>query len=123
MDHTGIAGHGGVAQDIADGMDYFSEPAIDDSLSSFVERTYKPQNPITDEGPIYVEIGSPDFPLHTIMGSARVEGCISVTKNIGEKLATGEQVSIVNTFPHSVALFPYIKVFPEILIEEHNDVV
>ena len=36
------------------------------------------------------------------MGSARVEGCISVTKNIGEKLATGEQVSIVNTFPHAL---------------------
>ena len=102
MDHTGIAGHGGVVQSITDGMDYFTEPEIDASLSSFVERIYKPQNPITDEGPIYVEIGSSEFPLHTIMGSARVEGCVSVTKDNDEKLAADEQVSIVNTFPHAL---------------------
>ena len=102
MDHSGIAGHGGVVQMVPDGLDYFTSPEVDNSLVKFVELTYKPRNPVTDEGPIYVEIGGRDFPMHSMMGSVRCEGCISVTKNNDEKLADEEQVSIVNTFPHAL---------------------
>ena len=102
MDHSGIAGHGGVVQLVPDGLDYFTAPEVDGTLVKFVELTYKPRNPVTDEGPIYVEIGGKDFPMHTLMSSARCEGCISVTKNNNEKLADNEQVSIVNTFPHAL---------------------
>ena len=63
MDNSGI-GHNANTyyEDIStNGLDYFSEPSADKTLSTFVERTYKPINSLTSEGPIQILIGGKDF--------------------------------------------------------------
>ena len=121
MDNSGI-GHNANTyyEDMAtNGLDYFSEPSADKTLSTFVERTYKPINSLTSEGPIQILIGGKDFKLHTVMSGIRVQGCINVTKLNNQRLDQDEQISVVNTFVHS--LFDHIKVCVDnIPISDHS---
>lgn len=92
----------------SNGLDFFPGPSFDETLNGFSYRSYKTLNAISNQGPFLFQIGSPDFNQYTQLPSLRLEGIIKVKKSGGSDLDTGEAISIVNLFPHS--LFDHINV-------------
>lgn len=109
MDRSGVGANSTTYFEMqSNGLNFFEQPPFDSTLKGFNNRSYKPINSISSEGPFLFQLGGNDFAHYSMLSTMRLEGYLKVTKADGGNLGSGDKVSIVNLFPH--ALFDHINV-------------